>query len=77
MPDIQHADEIFIRNPDSLGSLFLQGNIKIYCTKPVFEQIIIMFDENKTMSLTIDEEEIPSGCKLVKLDDLNINSFIS
>lgn len=49
------VDSLFVSHSDSIGPLFLK-NTKIYLTKPVYEQILLKYEEYKSLLLCYDEE---------------------
>ncbi|ELA41396.1 uncharacterized protein VICG_01637 [Vittaforma corneae ATCC 50505] len=57
---LDDIDSVFITNSKSIGAMFLK-NTKIYLTRPVFEQILLRYEQLKSLTVSYDgmnEEEI-------------------
>lgn len=50
------VDTVFVTNSNSIGVLFL-SHTKIYLTRPVFEQLMLRYEELKRLTITYDEME--------------------
>lgn len=68
---IENCKHLFITSAESLGCLFTDESVKIYCTNPVYEQIMLKYEEYLRLSLTYDEEI----CNNVNNDKLNNNKI--
>lgn len=58
--NIAEPDAVFVTSSSSIGILFLK-NTKIYLTRPVFEQILLKYEQLKALNLSyddLDEKEI-------------------
>lgn len=62
---VKNIDAVFVTNSRSIGVLFLK-NIKIYITRPVFEQILLRYEQLKSLIFhydEIDNDEIVNNLK--------------
>lgn len=78
--DIQSPDAFFLTNSYSIGCLFLDkhSNIPIFCTSPVFEHILLKYEEYSAMQISyIDEErdKLDSSFRIVNIRSANISKF--
>lgn len=70
LPDFNDADAIFISSSESFGALFLKRNMKIYMTRPVYEQLLLKYYEYMSLSIYYDDlndEEIYKMCHIKPL----------
>lgn len=51
---VDDVDSVFITNSKSIGAMLLK-NTKIYLTKPVFEQILLKYEQLKNLTVSYDE----------------------
>ena len=47
---------VFVSNSTSLGPLFIKNVERIYITKPVYEQIILKYEQYNCLGITYDED---------------------
>ncbi|ORE00652.1 hypothetical protein A0H76_1 [Hepatospora eriocheir] len=71
--DYSLIDELYLSKP-TLGVLFLNKKIKIYCTRAVYKQILLKYEEYKNMIVSYDFIE-KNKCTYKTLDDANIDLF--
>ncbi|KAI5168382.1 hypothetical protein PAEPH01_0079 [Pancytospora epiphaga] len=81
---VQNIESVFITSSRSIGCLFLKPGVKIYCTKPVYDQILLAYFSYKRISVTYDEpivaDIIPEGdtaeqYEIFTIDDISIETF--
>lgn len=79
--NIQNADCLFISSSDSIGCLFAEADTRIYCTKPVYDQLMMLYDEYRSMAVTYDEDPgecrqaLDSGCRIAFFSEIDIENF--
>ncbi|CAD25088.1 similarity to HYPOTHETICAL PROTEIN YO47_METJA [Encephalitozoon cuniculi GB-M1] len=64
-------DHILVTRSDSLGVLFLERDIPVYITEPVFEQILIKYESLLKLSVYYEDEE-DSG---TPIEDADVERF--
>ncbi|KAM0674407.1 hypothetical protein GVAV_002020 [Gurleya vavrai] len=75
IPKIRLCSSIFISNSRSLGILFLKNKeTKIYLTKPVFDQILLKYEE-LSIKINYEDEEISEDEEIVNINDADIANF--
>ena len=72
---IKNIDSLFVSSSDSFGVFFINYSTRIYCTKPVYEQLLLKYEEYRTMSVTYDAEKDSSEYKIVSIHDANLEQF--
>lgn len=73
--DIQNVDCLFVTSSESLGCLFVESSVAVYCTQPVYEQLLLKYEEYVSLSLTYDDEMEKNDSKIVSIKEINIESF--
>ncbi|AFN82524.1 hypothetical protein EROM_020490 [Encephalitozoon romaleae SJ-2008] len=68
---VDDIDHILVSRSDSLGVLFLEKDIPIYITEPVFEQILIKYQNLLRLSIHYEDEEEHG----ISIRDANIERF--
>ncbi|KAI4292821.1 hypothetical protein PAPHI01_2095 [Pancytospora philotis] len=73
------ADCLFVGSARSIGCLFAGPATAVHCTRPVYDQLLLMYEEYRGMPLSY-EEGAPPGCggdayAVVALDDVDIEAF--
>ncbi|KAL6121301.1 hypothetical protein NUSPORA_01810 [Nucleospora cyclopteri] len=69
-----NVNAVFITKPE-MGVLFLNNVKRIYLSKPVFHQILLIYEEYKKYQVSYEEEEIAENCRTVSIVDANIKKF--
>lgn len=75
MKSVQNVDCLFVTSSESLGCLFVESAVRVYCTRPVYEQILLKYEEYSALSVTYDEEGDPGGDRIVSLAEADIDGF--
>lgn len=70
-----HSDYIFISTSQSIGVLFTTAS-KIYITKPVYEQILLKYEEFPRR-LSYEDAEISNSDRIVSIEDVDLHSFMN
>lgn len=68
---VDNINQLFVTTAESPGCFFIKGSVKIYCTNPVYEQIILKYEEYRRLSVTYDEE-----CELFEDIRIENNEFV-
>ena len=72
---IEHADALFITTSDSIGCMVADVPV-IYCTRPVIDQIMILYYNLLALSVTYDEEDT-GDYSTVPLSSVDVSAFRS
>lgn len=59
------TDAVFVSSSNSIGVLFLR-NTKIYLTRPVFEQILLKYEQLKSLTVSYDDLDDDEVQKILK-----------
>ncbi|ORD93774.1 hypothetical protein ECANGB1_1570 [Enterospora canceri] len=75
--DLQDAfDSLFVTKTD-IGVLLCTSVRRIYITKPIYYQILVLYEEHMAMQYNYDDEEVEDGTSLHCIDDIDLRLFKS
>lgn len=81
---VDAVDCLFVSTSESLGCLFLSGSVRIFCTLPVYEQLLLLCEEllgrmdsqvNGPAGAQSTHTAVPPGCRLAVLDRECVRAF--
>lgn len=77
VPNIPPVSCVFVSSSKSIGCLFLDPEVTVYCTKPVCDQLLLMHEEYQTVPISYseDEEATNDAFQIRLITEIDIDAF--